>query len=196
MVSSFTVRAKVTDKYDEETEQLSEDLANIKGEVVDLTKVASNNYQGISLFTDETQTEYKSIYEYLTQIAEIIPELSASANQELMEKLFGKNRASVGAAILSNIDAAAKAIDNMNNSAGSAEKEMDTIMQSLEYKLNALRETGTGIFQNIFDRKEIGSAVDGLTSILNVIDKITERTKLFGTAAIGTGIIASIRSIV
>lgn len=49
--------------YDEETEELSDDLKTITGDIADLTKVASNNYQGISLFTDEDKETYKSTYE-------------------------------------------------------------------------------------------------------------------------------------
>ena len=81
--------------YDEETEELSEDLVNITGDVIDLTKVASNNYKGVSLFTDETQTQYKDVYDYLQDISEIWDELDAKTKQTLMEKLFGKNRANV-----------------------------------------------------------------------------------------------------
>lgn len=81
--------------YDEETEEFSSSIAEIKGEVIDLTKVASNNYRGVSLFTDATQTEYKDVYEYLKDISEIWGELDAKTRQNLMEKLFGKNRASV-----------------------------------------------------------------------------------------------------
>lgn len=180
--------------YDEETEELSDDLVNIKGEVVDLTKTASNP-NGISLFTDETQTEYKDIYDYLGEISDIYDELSVKDQQSLIEKLFGKNRASVGAAIIKNFDAARKAMDNMTNSAGSADKEMDTIKQSLEYKLNALKETGVGIAQNLFQRDDMKTAVDGLTSVLEVVDKLTEKLGLFKTAAIGGGLIAGIKSI-
>ena len=182
--------------YDEETEQLSDDLVSLKGEVLDLTKVASNDFQGISLFTDETQSEYKSPYEYLREISKIYDEIAAKPRQELLEKLFGKNRASVGAAILQNFSAAEKAMDNMANSAGNAEKEMDVITKSIEYKLNALKETITGIAQNLFKREDIGFVVDGLTSVLNIIDKITEEAGLFGTIAIGGGLAAGIRSIV
>ena len=84
---------KVTDQYDEETEQLSQDLISLKGEVVDLTKTASNNYQGISLFTDASQTEYKSTYTYLKEISGVIDELDAKSKQKLLEDLFGKTRA-------------------------------------------------------------------------------------------------------
>ena len=169
--------------YDEETESLSEDLVSLKGEVIDLTKVASNNYQGVSLFTDETQTQYKDIYDYLHDIAEIFDELDAKSKQTLMEKLFGKNRANIGLAILQNFEAAEKAMDNMANSAGNADAEMAIITESLTYKLNALKETGTGIIQNLFPREDIGNAVEALTSILEVVDKITEKLGPGGTLA-------------
>ena len=78
--------------YDEETGEYSETLSNITGDVIDLTKTASNP-NGISLFTDSTQTEFKSIYTYLQEISKIYDELSVKQQQDLMEKLFGKNRA-------------------------------------------------------------------------------------------------------
>lgn len=180
--------------YDEETEELSDDLVNIKGEVVDLTKTADNP-NGISLFTDANQTEYKDIYEYLGEISDIYDDLSAKNQQSLIEKLFGKNRASVGAAIIKNFDAARKAMDNMTNSAGNADKEMDTIKQSLEYKVNALKETGVGIAQNLFQRDDMKTFVGGLTNVLEVVDKLTEKLGLFKTAAIGGGLIVGIKSI-
>ena len=93
-------------------------MINIKGDVIELTKVASNDFKGVSLFTDETQTEYKSIYQYLTEIADIYDELSAKQKQDLLEKLFGKNRAQAGAAIIQNIDAAKRAIETMEQAEG------------------------------------------------------------------------------
>ncbi|MCM1224166.1 MAG: hypothetical protein NC548_57910, partial [Lachnospiraceae bacterium] len=180
--------------YDEETEQLSEDLANISGEVIDLTKTASNP-NGISLFTDETQTEYKSIYQYLQEISEIYDELGAKQQQELMEKLFGKQRASVGSAILANFSAAEKAMSTMENSAGSAEKEMETIAQSLTFKLNNLKETGTGIIQDIFGKEEIGGAVDGLTSILTVVGEIIDTVGVLPTLMTGVAAALSFKNV-
>lgn len=79
--------------YDEETNQLSDDLVELKGEVIDLTKVASNNFTGVSLFTDESQTKYKEIGDYLKEVANIWDEIGAKDQQTLLEKLFGKNRA-------------------------------------------------------------------------------------------------------
>lgn len=180
--------------YDEETGEFSDDLKNITGEVVNLTKTASNP-NGISLFTDDTQTEYKSLYNYLQEISEIYDELEEKQQQELLEKLFGKNRASVGAAIINNFSAAEKAMDTMANSAGSAEREMSVVTETLTYKLNALKETGVGVAQNLFDRSGLGSAIDGFTSILGVIDTVTEKLGLFKTIALGVTAALSFKNI-
>ena len=172
--------------YNEETEQLDEELVNITGDVIDLTKTASNP-KGVSLFTDETQTEYKSVYQYLEDISEIYDELDAKQKQQLLEKLFGKMRASEGAAILNNFSAAQKAMDNMANSAGSADREMGVIEQSMEYKLNNLKQTAVGVFQNLLDRDDLKGAVDALTGFLIIIDKLTEKLGLLPTLGLTLG---------
>ncbi len=175
--------------YDEETEQLSADLTNISGEVVDLTKT-TENAQGVSLFTDESQEHYKSIYQYLKDISEVYDDLGEKQQQELMDKLFGKHRANVGQAILQNFEAAEKAMDNMKNSAGNADAEMAVITESLEYKMNALKETGVGIFQNMFPQDEIGGAIDLLTGLLQILNSIISVLGGFGTLSALTVIIA------
>lgn len=78
--------------YDEETNQLSDDLVNVTGEVADLTKTAKDS-QGVSLFTDATQEHYRSMVEYLGDIADRWDQISEKNQTELLQKLFGKNRA-------------------------------------------------------------------------------------------------------
>lgn len=140
--------------YDEETNQLSDDLVNVTGEVADLTKT-TKNAQGISLFTDASQEHYKSMVQYLGEIADEWDLISEKNQTELLQKLFGKNRANAGAAIIQNFDQVRAAIKAMDESASSADKEMDTIKSSLEYKLNALQETWTGTIQNIMKRSDL-----------------------------------------
>lgn len=158
---------------DEETEQLSADLVNVTGKAVDLTKTASNDFKGVSLFTDETQTEYKSIYDYLVEIADIRDELSEKNQQDLLETLFGKHRANVGAAILENIEAAKDSMDIMANSFGSADKEMGVIEESISYKINALKETLVGIAQEGIGRDVLGNIIDSSTRLLNSISDVS-----------------------
>ena len=205
-IRSISLRVR---SFDEETEQLSEDLVNIKGEVVELTKVASNNYQGISLFTDETQTEYKSIYEYLKEISEIFDELEAKPRQELLEKLFGKNRASVGAAILSQMSVATDAIKTMEQAEGSAAREIEVMQDSISFAINKFKETLTSIAQSNITRDFLKGIIDQATKFLEVFEKsevtlkpvfsllqgaitiVTDLTKTFGALGTTIGLIAT-----
>lgn len=58
------------------------DYENLSGEIADLTKSASHPH-GVSLFTDETKSVYKSTYEVLKDISEVYDELSDKQQAEL-----------------------------------------------------------------------------------------------------------------
>lgn len=170
--------------YDEETEEYVGGVEELTGVIADLTKTASNNNRGISLFEEGDPETYRSTYDILADIADIWDELTDKNRAELLEKLFGKQRAQVGAAMLSNFEQANAAIDTMLNSAGSAEAEMENIYQSLEYKLNALKETWVGIAQNLFQTDDMKVVVGVLSAISNMIDQLTEALGLFGTVGL------------
>lgn len=105
---------------DEETQQLSDDLINIKGDIYDLTN------QKVRIMIDNDT--YKDIYTILDEVSQVWDELSDKQHADLLSKLFGTRQTNVGAAILSNFDDARKAMDLMADSAGSAMKEMSVIM--------------------------------------------------------------------
>lgn len=180
--------------YDEETNQLSDDLVNVTGEVADLTKT-TKNAQGISLFTDASQEHYKSMVQYLGEIADEWDLISEKNQTELLQKLFGKNRANAGAAIIQNFDQVRAAIEAMEQSAGSSDKEMETIEQSLEYRINALKETWVGTIQQMVDRGDLGTIVDGLTKLSEGIGFVTSNLGLLKTAALGIGAALSFKNI-
>lgn len=69
--------------YDEQTEELSEDLKSLTGDIANLTKVASNNFQGVSLFTDDAKENYKSTYQIFKDISSIWDELSNKQQADL-----------------------------------------------------------------------------------------------------------------
>lgn len=82
---SLSLRVK---GFDEETGELSEDLTNITGKIVDLTKTAKNA-KGVSIFTDETQTEYKSLVDYFRDLRDVWDDMSEQNQNALLKDLFG-----------------------------------------------------------------------------------------------------------
>jgi hypothetical protein len=99
------------------------------------------------------------------------------------------------AAILNNFSAVESSLETMKDSAGSADREMGIIEQSLEYKINKLKETGVGVFQNLFQRKDLGIVIDALTGVLNAIDGITGSIGFLGTALATIGIVKFIKNL-
>lgn len=180
--------------YDEETEEYIGNVEELSGEIANLTKTASTP-GGISLFTDVSKTEYKSTYQLLKEISEIYDQLSDKDQAGLLEALAGKRQGQIIAATINNFQAAEKAMDSMANSAGSAEKEMSVIMDSVDYKVNRLKETTTGVAQNLFKRDDMKSVLDGLTSIMTVFDKLTSKLGLFGSIGLGAGLFAGLKNV-
>lgn len=180
--------------YDEETASYTADVEELAGTIADLTKTAKTP-GGISLFTDETKTEYKSTYQILKEISEIYDDLDDKTQAQLLEALAGKRQGQIVAATVTNFKSVEEALSNMKNSAGDADKEMGVIQESIEYKINALKETFVGISQNLFQRGNVGIAIDFFTKILEVVDKLTEKLGLLGSVAVGGGLAVGIKSI-
>lgn len=174
--------------YDEEIGEYSDDVAELTGDIANLTKVASNQNRGVSLFEVGDPNTYRSTYAILADIADIWNELTDKNRAQLLEVLFGKRQGQMGSAILSNFDQAKNAIEAMENSAGSAEREMEKITQSLEYKINSLKQTWNGVAQNLFDTEMIGGAVSVLQLFSSGVDRLTNSLGMLGTV----GLVAAI----
>ena len=166
---------------DEETEEVSEDILELTGKIADLTKTAKTP-GGISLFTDASKSTYKSTVQILREISQIYDDLTDKQQAQLLEILGGKRNGQAVAAALSNFDAVEKSLETMSKSAGNAEAEMSVIADSIDYKLNRLKETGVGIAQDLFQRDSTKNMVDNLTTILELIGKLTKSIGGLGTA--------------
>lgn len=182
--------------YDEETAEFIGGVEELSGKIADLTKTASTP-GGISLFSDEAKTEYKSTRQLLQEISEIYDQLTEKEQSELLGALAGKRNVQAVAAVLNNFDTVAQSLEAMSNSAGNAEAEMTVAMDTINYKLNTVKETGTGIAQNLFAQEDMKSALDVIGSIGNGIDWLTGKLGLFktiGAGGLGVGIIKFVKS--
>lgn len=168
--------------YDEETEELSEDLQNISGDIADLTKTASSPY-GISLFEKDDPNTYKSTYQLLKDISEIWDELTDKQQAGLLEKIAGKRGGQVVASVLNNFDAVDKALNNMENASGSADREMEVIQDSIAFKINELKQVWVGVLQDMIKRGDIGELISSISNLSkglgNAISGVAPILKLF-----------------
>ena len=180
--------------YDENTEEFVGNVEELSGKIADLTKTASTP-GGISLFSDKAKTEYKSTRQLLQEISEIYDQLTDKSQADLLEALAGKRNGQAVAALLNNFDTVTSSLESMANSAGNAEAEMSVAIDSINYKFNELKETGTGIAQNLFSRDEMKSILDVINSLASGLDWLTEKFGLLGTVGAGAGLFAGLKNV-
>ncbi len=89
-----------------------------------------------------------------------------------------KRQGQIVAATIKNFNAAEKALQNMADSAGSAEAELATYQESSEYLYNKFKETFTGIAQNAVERDNLKDLIKFGTSMLELVDSIVGKIGL------------------
>lgn len=100
-----------------------------------------------------------------------------------------------GAALIQNYDAVKEALAEIDESAGSADKEMSTVEQTLSYKINALKETWVGCAQQILDRGDLGIVISGLNGVSKVITGLIDNVGLLKTVAMGVAAAFSFKNV-
>lgn len=180
--------------FDETTEEYSSDLENITGELADLTKT-TEHAQGVSIFKPGSTTEFKDLTDYFREIAGIWDEMTQKQQNDYLIKAFGRNQAQAGAALIQNFKAVDKALTEMDESAGSSDKEMSAVESSLSYKINALKETWVGCVQDMIDRGDLGTIVTGLTKLSEAITFLLDKLGILGSIGLGAGIFSGIKNI-
>ena len=72
---------------------------------------------------------------------------------------------------------------------------MSIVESSIDYKLNKLQQTWVSTIQNIVDRGDLGTAIDGLTKLSEAIGWVIDKAGMLGTIGIGAGIFAGIKNV-
>lgn len=146
-----------------------EELQEMGEEVDDLATATSNLREKLMALTGvdimEDEHTFKSYYDQLYEISQIMDKLDDTSRANVLETMFGKSRSAAGAAILSGMKESASAYEDAINSAGSATKEYQTWMTSADAACQRFSNTLTETYQSIIngntvrDLANLGSAV-------------------------------------
>lgn len=167
MTAYKTISARLRG-LDEETLEVIEDTEILTGKFAEATKTM-NNPGGLSLFTDSSKQTFKSTYQIIKELTTIWDDLSDVQHAKIEEIVGGKRQLQIVAASISNFKAAEKALDDMANSAGNAEAEMEIVRESVAYALNELKETFTSLAQSTITRDFLKTLINSGTKLLETI---------------------------
>ena len=164
----------------EDTEGMAESTSKLREQIMALTNVDGKG--GFDIMKNGG-TEFKSTYDMLKGISEVWNDINDVDRAGLLELIAGKNRAQGASALLSNFSQAEAALQTALGSEGSAAKENEKYLDSIQGKVNQLSASFQNLWANAIDDSFIGFLVDVGSSILQLIDKFGMMKVAVGTLA-------------
>lgn len=181
---------------------LSLRLRGMKGELESLGEEVDDNVDSISKMQTQILNltngkvnifdkngNFKSTYEIVKGISEVYSSLSSTNQAALLETVAGKQRANQIAALITNFKQAEKAFASSENSDGSALKEQERWLDSIEGRINTLQSSFQSLSTDFINSSEIKDIVGVLTDLVNGLDGLINKIGLLPIAisAIGIG---------
>lgn len=165
--------------------------------IMDYTAVASNGFKGVDIYNENGNL--RSTYEIMQDIADIYKEIQLEDRQAgtnranaLVELLAGKNRSNIAASILTNPDTIREAYEAAQNAEGSAMRENEKYLTSVEAHMTQFRNAVQELITSLVDSGFINNIIDFGTKLVNILTDIIDKIGGVGTAltALGIGIAA------
>lgn len=169
----------------EYTEGMAESVSKLRDEIKSLTNVDI-------MLDDET---YKNTYQILDELAQVWDKLNDITKANVLELLFGKRQANVGAGLLENFDIARDALKTALDAEGSALKENEIFLESIQGHLNKLSAAWETFSYDFLDSEFVKGVVDFLTKVVNLLDDLTNSIGGLGTAIAAITAVISVGSI-
>lgn len=186
-VVSMRIRGVKTELEDagEETDGLVTNTSKLNDQIMALT-ASANGGKGIKIIDDSGA--FRSPYEILLDIAKIWDKMDSMSQAGLLEKIAGKTRGSVVAALLQSPDILEKSFESATNAAGSATKELNTYLDSIEGRISLFTNAVQTMWMNLISSDIVKKVVNIGTNIIKIVDKLgLVKTALIAIAAVNLG---------
>lgn len=147
-----------------ETDGMAESTAELRKEILALS--------GVDIMLDENT--FKSTYDIMDELAAKWQDLTDIEQATITELIAGKRQGNVISSLLNNFDIARDALETSKTSSGSATKEHEKYMDSLEAKLNQLQAAWQEFSLAFMDSDFLKGLVDAGTGILTFLTDIID----------------------
>ena len=146
----------------EETDTMAESTSKLRDKIKAMS--------GVDIMLDDST--FKSTYQILSEISQVYDKLSDIDRTALIELMAGKNRSNILAAILQNPDVLKNAYNTSTNSEGSAQKELNTYLDSIEGRLTKLKSNFEKLSSDIISEDAVKTIISLGDAIVSVTDSV------------------------
>lgn len=184
----------------EETDGMITTVSKLRDTIMDATKAASSDGKGFDIL--DSNGNYKSTYEIMQGLADLYDnivkkdkELGTNNLNLLLETIAGKNRSNIAASILQNGDMLRSVYEDAQNSEGSAEKELNSYLDSIDGKMAQLENRAQEFWFKVIDSETIKNGIDLLSILLKGATDFVDTVGLLPTILTGIGAGLSLKNI-
>lgn len=147
----------------EDMDFLAEGTSKLRNEIMSLS--------GVDIMVDENN--FKSTYQIIDELSTAYQGMVETSQARLAELLGGKNQANIVSALLENFDVARKTLkDATANADGSAEKELETALDSINGKINQLSATWQKFATDVLESDGFKVVISGADKLLKILDDL------------------------
>ena len=187
-VKVLTLRLRNTkgelEKIGESTDGMVESVTKLQTQLLNLTNGKVNIMANPDTF--------KSTYQIMKEIANVWDDLTDVKRANILELIAGKHRANTITSILQNMKTAEEVVQVSLNSSGSAMREQEKRMDSINAKLEQMKATIQSFSSSFLDSSFIKLIIDFST---NGISSITKLVDTFGVLSTVLTAISTTRSL-
>lgn len=194
-VLSLRIRGAKTDleQMGESTDDVAVSTSKLREQIKALTNVDGKG--GFDILTKSG--DFKSTYEIMEGIANVWKEMNDVDKASLLEQIAGKNRANVVSGMLDNWKDAQDAAKTAAESAGSATKENETYLDSINGKISQFTAAFEKLSKDVLDSDLIKFFIELATHVANLADEAVKLVDNFGLiptalTGISTGLVTSL----
>lgn len=169
-----------------DTEGMAESVAKLREEIVALS--------GVDIMKDENT--FKSTYDILDELSKKWSDMTDIQQASVTELIAGKRNGNIVSALMSNFDIARESLNTaLNESTGSAERELENWNQGLEASFNRFKAQFQELSTTSLSSDFLKGFVDTGTGALDILTQIIDKFGLLTTVIAGVGIAKTIMSI-
>ena len=170
-ISTLRIRSMkgVLEELGEEVDENVTSVSKMQTQILNLT------HGKVNIFEDDGKT-YKNITEVYRGIANVWKELSQTDQSQLLELIAGKNRANQIMSMVEHWSDVENAINKANNAEGTAAKENEKYMNSMQGKIAATQAAWQALSNSFLSSDFLKGLIDSGQTFLNVMNDIVKTT--------------------
>lgn len=150
------------------TDGMASSVSKLRQKILDLTK---NTESPVDIMLNPTT--FKSSYQIIQDLAEVWDQIEDIDKSAIMELIGGKRNANAMSSLIQNFDIAQKTLTTSLNAAGSATKENEKYLESIQGKLTQLKSSFESLSDSVMNSDVIKFGIDRITDFVDAIDWLT-----------------------